>query len=383
MNFPYPKSFDDFEDARRNGFVLAHDIKQRGGLIAGIFCTFTPEEIPEAAGIYTVSLCGMSEETIVDAEAHLPKNLCPLVKSSYGFAISQKCPYTYFADIIIGETTCDGKKKMYELLGKIKDTYILHLPQGTDHAYALPMWTEELRGLIAYLERRFDVKITDENLRIASQKRNDWRRAKLELMQMQRLVPPPMRGRDLYSVTEGSHFGFDISVTTQAILELTRSIREDYEAGKRVIAPDAKRILITGCPIGGVIDKTVGVIENNGGVVVCFENCGGIKPVCSMVDTEAEDIVQAIAARYLEIGCAVMMPNTRRLNHLEELIREYKVDGVIEIVLQACHPYSIEREQVKQLCRKNGTPYMALETDYSRSDVGQLTTRICAFLEML
>ena len=116
-----PEQFDSFGEARKNGFLKVRSIKEAGGRVAGIFCTFTPLEILDAAGFLPVSLCGMSDEVIPAAEAHLPKNLCPLIKSSYGFAVSQKCPYTYFADLIVGETTCDGKKKMYELLGKLKN----------------------------------------------------------------------------------------------------------------------------------------------------------------------------------------------------------------------------------------------------------------------
>ncbi|MBQ2094563.1 MAG: 2-hydroxyacyl-CoA dehydratase, partial [Firmicutes bacterium] len=125
MSFELPGQFAQFGEARKNGFLRVKKIKEDGGKVAGTFCTFTPQEILDAADISPVSLCGMSEETIPAAEAHLPKNMCPLIKSSYGFAVSDKCPYTYFSDIIVGETTCDGKKKMYELLGRMKDVYLL------------------------------------------------------------------------------------------------------------------------------------------------------------------------------------------------------------------------------------------------------------------
>ena len=132
MEFTLPEQFDEFADARKAGFLRVKELKEKGTRVAGIFCTFTPTEILDAAGFVSVSLCGMSDETIPAAESHLPKNMCPLIKSSYGFALTDKCPYTYFSDLIVGETTCDGKKKMYEMLNDIKPTYILHLPQGYD-----------------------------------------------------------------------------------------------------------------------------------------------------------------------------------------------------------------------------------------------------------
>ncbi len=383
MTQSLPESFAEFGEARQKGFLRVKEIKEQGGKVAGVFCTFTPLEILDAAGITPVSLCGMSDETIPAAEAHLPKNLCPLIKSSYGFAVSDKCPYTYFSDLIVGETTCDGKKKMYELLGKLKDTYILHLPQGVGGDDALEFWTRELRRFITYLEDRFQVSITDEALRQAARVRNEERAARLELMQLQALTPPPAFGYDIYKTLEGLGFCFDRQEAIDKVRALTAQLREDYDAGKRPVSPTAKRILVTGCPIGGVLDKTVRALEEKGGVAVCFENCSGIKAMHQMVDTEAEDIVTAIAKRYLSIGCAVMTPDSRRMELLAELLKTFQVDGVVEIDLQACTPYCVESFWTRQAAEAAGVPYLALETDYSQADGGQLSTRLEAFLEIL
>ena len=383
MTQSLPESFAEFGEARQKGFLRVKEIKEQGGKVAGVFCTFTPLEILDAAGITPVSLCGMSDETIPAAEAHLPKNLCPLIKSSYGFAVSDKCPYTYFSDLIVGETTCDGKKKMYELLGKLKDTYILHLPQGVGGDDALEFWTRELRRFISYLEDRFEVSITDEALRQAARVRNEERAARLELMQLQALTPPPAFGYDIYKTLEGLGFCFDRQEAIDKVRALTAQLREDYDAGKRPVSPTAKRILVTGCPIGGVLDKTVRALEEKGGVAVCFENCSGIKAMHQMVDTEAEDIVTAIAKRYLSIGCAVMTPDSRRMELLPELLKTFQVDGVVEIDLQACTPYCVESFWTRQAAEAAGVPYLALETDYSQADGGQLSTRLEAFLEIL
>ena len=110
MDNKLPKDFESFSDARRQGFLRAKEIKDRGEKMVGIYCTYTPKEVIYAAGAYPVSLCATNDETIPAAEKHLPKNLCPLIKASYGFAITDKCPYMYFSDLVVGETTCDGKK---------------------------------------------------------------------------------------------------------------------------------------------------------------------------------------------------------------------------------------------------------------------------------
>ena len=379
MSYDLPAKFEEFSEARRQGFLRVKQVKESGGKVAGIFCTFTPTEILDAAGFISVSLCGMSNETVPAAETQLPKNLCPLIKSSYGFALTDKCPYTYFSDLIVGETTCDGKKKMYEMLGKLKPTYILHLPQGHD-SDPVTVWTAELRRFITFLEEKFNLTITDEALRQAARQRNAQRQAHMKLMELQKQTPPPLGGMQMYATMEGTGFMF----THEDRVNKLNQLRESVEANAdRSAFAGAKRILVTGCPIGGVLQKTVKAIEENGGVVVCFENCSGIKAAFQMVDTEAEDIVKAIAQRYLQIGCSVMTPNTERMKLLPKLVEEYKVDGIVEVDLQACTPYCVESFQIKQLCEQINIPYLAVETDYSTGDSGQLATRLEAFLEML
>ena len=151
-----PAIFEEFGEQRRNSFMTAYETKQKNIPFVGTFCTYTPTEVIMAAGAIPVGLCSFSDETIADAEQDLPRNLCPLVKSSYGFAKTQKCPYFYFSDLIIGETTCDGKKKMYELLGEIKDTHIMELP-NRQSPMGRKLWKEEVIALKEKLEEKFGV----------------------------------------------------------------------------------------------------------------------------------------------------------------------------------------------------------------------------------
>ncbi len=375
-----PETFAEYSDARKEGFLKVKNIKQAGGKVAGCFCSFTPLEILDAADMISVSLCGMSQETIPAAETQLPRNLCPLIKSSYGFYLTDKCPYTYFADLIVGETTCDGKKKMYELLGNGKHTYVLHLPQGRDVPYALEQWTAELNRFIAYLEDHFGARIIREKLVAACEKRNALRAARCRLMELLRSRDLPISGTELYTFLDGIGFLFSVEEAIAKVNALA-----DALAGQksRRVNSNGKRILITGCPIGGVFQKVVGSVEKAGANVVCFENCSGIKPARCMVDTREEDIVKAIARSYLNIGCAVMTPDTARFETLPRLVEEFQADAVLDVALQTCHTYLIESTSIRDICKDQGIPYMALETDYSTADAGQLDTRIAAFLETL
>lgn len=379
-----PERFEDFSEARREGFVQVMKLKEEGVKIAGAFCAYTPGEIFDAAGIKTVGLCGTSEETIPDAEKVLPRNLCPLIKSSFGFALTEKCPYFYFADLIVGETTCDGKKKMYEILEDIgKNVYVMHLPQGADREYEIDFWKMEINRLIDFLEDEFDVEITEEKLREAVKHANIQRKLRQEMFELQKLTPPPMSGTDMIIVAEGEGFKLDREERYRAVRDLIDDVKKEYDEGKRPISKDAKRIMVTGCPLGGATEKIGGIIEESGGVIVCYDTCGGTRSSGLLVDENAEDIVYAIADRYMKVGCSVLTPNKTRLDSLPELLEEYQIDGVIEVVLQACHTYNVEAIRIKNIVQEQNVPYMCIETDYSQLDVGQLSTRIQAFIEML
>ena len=141
--------------------------------------------------------------------------------------------------------------------------------------------------------------------------------------------------------------------------------------------------MITGCPVIGVREKILKTIEKAGADIVVYENCSGVREKMQLIDEES-DAMEAIAKKYLNISCSVMSPNPKRFEELSILIDEYQVDGVIEIVLQACHTFAIEATSVnKFISEKKVLPYMCIESDYSMNDIGQISTRIEAFIEML
>lgn len=373
-----PEVFEDFADARKNAFLRVKEVKDQNIPVIGEFCTYFPREIALAAGAAVVMLCQESDETIPVAEKDLPKNLCPLIKASYGFAITDKCPFFYFSDLVVGETTCDGKKKMYEYLGKFKNVHVMELPNRQSEA-GLQMWKGEIIKLKEKVEEQFGVEITDEKLKAAILHCNEERRAAKEFYSLMKEEDLPMTGLELWHVLSSTQYNID----RYSIPGDLREVRERVLAEHKHIT-GRPRIMVTGCPIGKATEKIIEAIENNGGIVVYYENCGGAREKEELVDETNEDLIDAIARKYLNIGCACMSPNPVRENLIAKMIDEYKVDGVIDMHLQACQPFQTESLTIKKLCDSiHNTPYMAIETDYSQADIGQLNTRITAFIEML
>ncbi|WP_312139714.1 double-cubane-cluster-containing anaerobic reductase [Atlantibacter hermannii] len=376
-----PAIFDQFSQARQKGFVTVMDLKEQGIPLVGTYCTFMPQEIPMAAGAVVVSLCSTSDETIEEAEKDLPRNLCPLIKSSYGFGKTDKCPYFYFSDLVVGETTCDGKKKMYEYMADFKPVHVMQLPNSTADAASRALWKAEIHRLKETVEQQFGVPVTEQALREAIVLKNQERRATANFYRVGQLNPPALSGMDILKVVYGATFRFDKKALINELNDMAERARQDWQDGKRLEA--RPRILITGCPIGGAAEKVVRAIEENGGWVVGFENCTGAKATERCVE-ETGDVYDALTDKYLAIGCSCISPNDQRLKLLSEMVEEYQADGVVDVILQACHTYAVESLAIKRHVRDNHhIPYIAIETDYSTSDLGQLSTRVAAFIEML
>ena len=374
-----PKNFESFNEARKKSFMALYNAKEQGKKIIGTFCSYTPVEIINAAGAISVGLCGKSEQGITEAETRLPKTLCPLIKASYGMAMTDQCPFFYFSDGILAETTCDGKKKMYELMNLIKPVHVMNLPQGKDQALAIDSWTEEVKRAVRFLEKLLNITVTEQNLHDAIVYRNKLRRAIVDLYEVAKLKPSPVSGYEISTVAESADFHFTdddliakIQKTTQ---EFKQRIREDKA--------DRPRVLITGCPNAGVRDKIIKRLEELGADYVCADNCAGPRTQKFMVD-ENSDPYRAIAERYLKINCSVMTPNTTRFEDIRELAKEYQVDGVIEIVLHGCHTFAVEAYTTMNIVQNElALPYIRLDTDFSQSDKGQIETRLGAFIEMM
>jgi benzoyl-CoA reductase/2-hydroxyglutaryl-CoA dehydratase subunit BcrC/BadD/HgdB len=363
-----------FERMIPNCLEYARDAKAKGRRIVGILCEYTPRELILAAGAVPVCLCGGSAETIGAAEEHLPANLCPLIKSTYGYHIQKGNPFLEMADLIVAETTCDGKKKMYELMAETRPMHVLELPQKPDDADAMRHWVSELRKLKARLEQAFNVAITDEKIRKATQTMNRERSLRRQLAGLMKADNPPLTGLQLLQ------YKSSISGICADFAQYERALQ--MYAGKKPTANSKVRVLMTGVPMAHGAERVMEIIESHGGLVVGMDNCTGLKPILDDVDETAADPVVALAEKYFRLPCSVMTKNSRRFDALRELAKEYRAQCVIDLIWQACLTYDVESFFVKQLAEKDlGLPYLRIETDYSPSDSARIALRVEALFE--
>lgn len=349
-----------------------------GRPIVGILCEFTPRELIFAAGAVPVCLCGGSGKTISAAETQLPANLCPLIKSTFGYHVLQSNPFLEMASLIVAETTCDGKKKMYELMAESRPMYVLELPQKPDDPDAFLHWVAELRKFRAEMERRFGTIVTDDALRAAIAAMNRERALRRRIARLMTADPPPLTGRQILNLKSS------ISAIPEDLAQYERTLAMfEGRTGGGDMAHRV-RVLMTGVPVVHGAEKVVDLIEENGGLVVCQENCTGVKPILDDVDPDASDPLLALAEKYFHLPCSVMTPNSARMDLLRRLVSEYRPQCVIELVWQACLTYDVESAKVRRLVEQElGIPYLRIETDYSPSDSARITVRVEALFEMV
>jgi benzoyl-CoA reductase/2-hydroxyglutaryl-CoA dehydratase subunit BcrC/BadD/HgdB len=349
----------------------------------GVYCAFTPGELIAAAGALPVTLCAGSSKPIADAEKHLPTNLCPLVKASYGFALTGTCPYFDLVDYLFADATCDGKKKMFELLGRIKPLHVLQLPQNYRDEESTAAWLREIGKMKDILQEITGNTITWQSLREQIALFNSFRKSVKELFELNRRDVPLLYGMEIYNIIEGC--GSIACNLDKRAAELTYAADlaservSDQSFINEIISKP--RILLTGCP--STNSKLLELIEESGGVVVAMETCGGLKTASANVDENIEPM-RALAEYYVRTACPCMSPNDRRFALIGDIIEGYRVDGVVELTWQACHTYNVEAYLVNNFVKDNyDKPYIQIETTYSESDTEQIRVRIEAFLEML
>jgi benzoyl-CoA reductase/2-hydroxyglutaryl-CoA dehydratase subunit BcrC/BadD/HgdB len=360
------------------------EAKARGRKVIGTFCVFVPEELVLAADAIQVGLCAGAEIGKEAAEKILPRNTCALIKSFVGFKIARLCPYLESCDLVVGETTCDGKKKAYEIFADYVPLYVMEIPQ-MKQACDRDLWKAEILRFKEEIERITGKSITAPRLKEAIRLVNARREVLQRLNRLRVAAPAPISGRDVLLINQISFYDDPVRFTAK-IGELCDELEERIKAGQGVAPADTPRLMLSGCPMAVPNWKLPFLVESSGAVIVGEESCIGSRNTRDLVDESGETLeamLDAIADRYLRIDCACFTPNPERLEHIVAMARDLKADGVIHYGLSFCQPYAIEAFKVEKALKDAGVPMLSIETDYSMEDVEQLKTRVEAFVEML
>jgi benzoyl-CoA reductase/2-hydroxyglutaryl-CoA dehydratase subunit BcrC/BadD/HgdB len=361
------------------------EARRQGRKVVGGFCAFVPEEIVLALDGVLVGLCAGAEFATPEAEKLLPRNTCALIKGFFGFALARVCPYLAASDLVVGENTCDGKKKSYEIFQDlVPRLHVMDLPQ-TKSTEGRALLKAEFARFAACLEELTGRKLTADALRQGIATVNAKRAAMHRLARLRGADPAPISGLDGLLVNQ-VFFYDDPARFTGSVNAIGDELEQRIAQGRGVTPKGTPRILLSGCPMAVPNWKLPAIIERSGAVIVGEESCVGERGTQTLTaDTgrTVDELMDAIVDRYLTIDCAIFTPNPSRVEHVLSMVRQTGAHGVIHYGLQFCSPYLIEAGPVERRLEQEGVPTLRIETDYSQEDVGQIQTRVEAFIERL
>jgi benzoyl-CoA reductase/2-hydroxyglutaryl-CoA dehydratase subunit BcrC/BadD/HgdB len=356
------------------------DHRSAGGKSIGTFCIYVPDEIALAAGVIPIPLCGGTNWSVDYADKMFPRDICPLIRSTFGMAFSGTCPYRKLKDAVVGETTCDAKKKAWDLLG----FQVLEVPQKK-----LPpdreLWRAEVRGFRRFMENLSGVQITFDGLREAVLLTNKRRKLLQNINLLRQIDDPPVSGLDALLVSQAA-LTMDpaafIRIATELLDELNDRSRQCISA----YTHHGPRVLIAGSPSPMGYAKIHFAVEQHGMRVVADETCTGMRYFRDLIDETPPDLdalLDSIADRYFSIDCSCFSPNRERVENIQRILESYRVDGVLHHILSFCHTYNIEARVVDRLLSSHAVPSLTIVTDYSYEDLDRLSVRLESFSEVL
>jgi len=359
-------------------------VKESGKPVIGTFCVYVPEELIVAAGGVCIGLCGGAQGSIADAEKILPRNICPMVKSAFGFKIGKICPYFQTVDLVYGETTCDAKKKTWELLDRYVPTHVMEIPQ-MKRERDKKLWMEEVKDFKTAVDKISGIETDFHAVAAAIETINAKRAALQRLNSLRHHTPSPISGKDMLLIEQIAFYDEPVRYA-KMVHELCDELAQRVRDGIAVAPASTPRILVSGTPMALPNWKMHHIIESSGAIVVNEESCIGTRYYKDLIDEGSVSVdqqLERLTERYMKIDCSCFTPNDERIDQVLKEYGDSGAEGIIDYCLQFCHTYNIEAVKLREACESRGIPFMSIETDYSPDDAGQLQTRVEAFIEQI
>ena len=374
-----PGTMERFQEVNST-FPKSPDIlsaKASGQKVIGWVCTYVPEEILHAAGALPVRISGYAGETdLQDGTAYFYVNNCSFARSCLQLALRGE--YGYLDGLVAG-STCDGARRLFDLWQHyvpVPFHHILTVPRKYSER-AVDLYLSQVVLLKKQLEDYLKVEITGESLMKSIDLYNESRSLLKALNDLRKADEPPIDGSQTMEVLNASS-----RMPKETFNDCLRELLRELEHSERRCKGRA-RIMIAGSALNNT--EFIRSIEEIGGLVVTDELCTSTRYWYNQVTTSGRDNpLRAIAHRYLNnFPCARMFPSEERFQRMLNLIREFRVDGVISQTIRYCSPYSNDLPLLTETLNRSGIPMLSLDVEYGTSGSGQIMTRVQAFLEML
>lgn len=389
-----PKEMEYFDEIANLFGKRAKEIeaaKAKGKKVVGYTCLFAPIELILAADAIPVRINSGWYDTAKLGDRVVPVEVCPVIRSTIGAKMIDLSPFLELSDALITVLTCDGMTKLSEILSDYKQVWGISNPRIKDSAQALKFWNEEIKLIKVQVEKLTGNKINGKNLKVAILQTQKATKA-FRRLQALRKGNPVIMGRDAMLVNQ-TYMWDDINRWTEKTEALCDELERRIKQKEWACPTDTARVMVTGTPMFWPDNwKLPTLIEegNPPGIMVADELCSSERILYDPVGVDEwsmDDMLNAIGERYLMASTCPCFTskdgNEDRVNWLLNKVKDWNVQGVIYYVTKGCMLYSMEYTRVKKALDKAKIPVYYLDTDYTREDVGQLKTRVEAFLEML
>ena len=354
------------------------DWKKQGGKVVGYFCSFIPEELFIAAGILPFRMRGTGSTATDKADEYFSDNNCSFPRHCFNQALMNQ--YDFLDGVVVG-TSCDNLRRIYDnwKISSAKSPFLYLMDHArTSGEVMIEYECLELAKLKAALEEHFNVKITDEKLWNAIKLTNTTRRLQQQLYDLRKLDSPPITGAEMVPIMVAGvsmpkeKYNADLTTLLNELKGV--SSKQDYRA----------RIMIVGT---GQDDTFLcDLVENQGGLVVMDQACWGSRLMHKPIAETGNDPLQAIANHHiLDVPFCAKINNAfdKRAQFVLDMIKEYRVNGVIIEHFTSCEPWGVDAVMLKPRLDEVKIPNIQLVREYIPSQIGQMTTRVGAFLEMV
>ena len=365
--------------------LRAKELKAEGRKIIGYMCSFVPLEMITAAGCMPFRVRGNIHEPITTGDTLLETIVCPYYRSCFDLSAKQK--YDFLSGLVIPHG-CDSMVRSYSV-------WSYALPYSYFHFVNIPtvcaessfeFFSAELNTFRKSLEKFTGKRITDDALAQAIRAYNEYRDKVRALYEFRKSDPPLIAGSEVTRVlTVGSSLPINEAnvLLDQVLAEIGRREKTRLKKGPR--------LFIDGACIDNI--ELIKLVEESGGHVVADALCNGARDHFPHTDVGG-DPVDALSRRYLgKINCPKTYRENKegtfegdtavRFGDIGAYAREFKVDGAILYVYKYCDPFGFEVPARKAYFKSINVPLLHLEDVYSGGTIGQLRTRIQAFLEMI
>ncbi len=343
----------------------------------GYFCSAMPVEMITAAGLFPFRVRATGSTGTELSDSYFSSINCSFPRHAFNMALNGDFD---FLDGLVVFNSCDHVRRAYDhWVHQLKTPFvqILSLPKKTE-APQIEWFTDELRIFKERMQDFYRVEITDEKLQEAITQHNRSRRLLRDLYATRKADNPPITGAEMLAVTvAGSAMPQDVYARLlDELVDETKGM--EGHAGYRA------RLMLT----GGLLDNPeyLETIEGQGGLIVADALCYGSRTLWKDVDENAADPLVALAQYYIadRPSCPRMYTEyPKRTNYIREMVREFRVDGVIFQRLSFCETWGLEQYSMTNDFKEWNIPLLCLEREYVPGGTGQLKTRIQAFLEAL